>query len=203
MKKKRTIIASVVLLLVLVIGGLIAYFTDTETATNVFTIGDVDITLTEPHWDTTDGNSNNVPDSAEGRTPGQIITKDPTIENTGSNPAYVFAKVDIPCTTGENPDLELFTYTVNSGWYLMTNGTCTNGTATKVYAYGSDTAMTALAHGGTAVLFPSVTVNTAITGDESGLTGNKNLVVTGYAVQSDGLGATAPSAVWSAAGFNQ
>lgn len=205
MKKERTITAAVVLLLILVIGGAIAYFTDTENVTNVFTIGDVDITLTEPNWDDTDADSDGVPESAEGRTPGQTIPKDPTITNVGTNDAYIFAKVEAPCTIGENPDKELFTYTTNNGWYLMNDGSCSNGTVTDIYAYGTSSAMTAVSSGNDATLFNNVTVNTAITGDESGLTGNKNLVVTGYAVQADGLNiqnGDTPANVWSASGFS-
>lgn len=48
MKKKLTAIALVVALLaVAVIGGTLAYFTDTDNADNVFTTGKVDITLVE------------------------------------------------------------------------------------------------------------------------------------------------------------
>jgi len=209
MKKERTIIAAVILLLVFVIGGAVAYFTDTKSVTNVFTIGDVEIELTEPSWVTTDENHNNVPDAAESRTPGQTIAKDPTIDNVGTNDAYIFAKVEAPCTTDATPK-ELFTYTINSGWILKTDGSCTGDSAktvTRIYAYASGTAaegtMTTLKKSDPAiVLFNNVTVNTAITGDEEGLTGNKNIVVTGYAIQKDGINATTPNAVWTAASFS-
>ena len=79
MKKNKTYLAAVVLLLVFVVGGAIAYFTDTDTKTNVFTIGSVDIELVEPNWNTTDANSNNVPDAAEDLMPGQSVAKDPKI----------------------------------------------------------------------------------------------------------------------------
>ena len=62
MKRRKIIIASVVLLLVFVVGRTVAYFTDTESVTNTFTIGNVDITLTEPNWNDTDDNNNGVPD---------------------------------------------------------------------------------------------------------------------------------------------
>ena len=48
MNKKKGIAVAVVLLLILLIGGMLAYFTDTDTKDNVFTLGkDIDITLTE------------------------------------------------------------------------------------------------------------------------------------------------------------
>jgi len=223
MKKKKTIIAVIILLLVFLVGGAIAYFTDIESATNTFTIGDVDITLEEDGWVTADTNNNGVPDAAEGKMPGENITKDPTITNVGSNDAYVFAKVVSACTTDAAPKTpkEIFLYTthIKSGWYLMEEGTCTGGTITRTYAYGSSTAMTKLTKDSTAVLFDKVTVNPNITGDEAGLTEVINqgtaqeatqskkldVVVTGYAIQADGLGddVVKPSDVWAAAsGFN-
>ena len=146
MKKKKTITAAVILLLVFVVGGAIAYFTDTDTRTNTFTIGSVDITLTEDGWDAlADTNNNDIPDAAEDMMPGESVTKDPLINNVSTkNPAYVFAKVEVPCTTIVAPATtseELFTYTVNSGWTELSTAAvaCTSGgTATHVYYYGSN-----------------------------------------------------------------
>lgn len=206
MKKNKIIVASAIMLLVFIVGGALALFTDTETKTNTFTVGDVEISLDEPHWVTTDSDSNGVPDAAEGLMPGDSIAKDPVITNTGTNDAYVFAKVEIPCTS-DTPAEEIFTYTTNSGWYLMTDGACTSGTATKVYAYGTSSGMTSLpptsGSNSTATLFDNIALNSTINGSETGLSGNKNVVVTGYAVQTTGLGnATTPSDIWTAASFN-
>ena len=98
MKKKKTILAAVVLLLVFVVGGAIAYFTDTDFATNTFTIGNVDIDLVESTWEnldtaTVDKNDNDIPDAAEDMMPGETVDKDPVIKNLSTkNPAYVFSK---------------------------------------------------------------------------------------------------------------
>ena len=43
MKKKKTILAALVLALVVSIGGVIAYFSDTDSKTNTFTVGKVSI----------------------------------------------------------------------------------------------------------------------------------------------------------------
>ena len=49
MKKKiLTAALAVCMLATLVIGASLAYFTDTDSKTNTFTVGNVDITLTEP-----------------------------------------------------------------------------------------------------------------------------------------------------------
>ena len=200
MNKKKTIIAAIVLLLVAVVGGAIAYFTDTDTKTNTFTIGNVDITLSEEHWSTTDSNNNNIPDAAENIAPGVSVAKDPVITNVSATaPAYVYAKVEIPCTTDATPE-EIFTLnTIGSGWTLMNDGACNNGVATKVYNYGTASAMTALAAGSaTPAVFSSVSLNSSITGSENGLSGNKNVVVTGYGIQTNGLGNdVTPGTVWS------
>ena len=58
MKKKLTAVALVVCMLaIMLVGASLAYFTDTDEATNTFTMGKVDIDLTEPEWDkkTTNG----------------------------------------------------------------------------------------------------------------------------------------------------
>ena len=148
MKKKKTILAALVLLLVVAVGGAIAYFTDTDEKTNTFTIGNVDISLTEPNWDTTDSDSDGVPDASQDLMPGQSVVKDPTINNLSTkNSAYVFAKVVVPCTTETTPQ-EIFTYTVNTGWTELTSAAvaCTSGgTATHVYYYGTGGTLTALA----------------------------------------------------------
>ena len=211
MKKKKTILAALVLLLVVAVGGAIAYFTDTDTKTNTFTIGNVDISLTEDGWDAlADANDNDIPDVAEDMMPGESVTKDPTINNLSTkNPAYVFAKVEVPCTTIVAPATtseELFTYTTNAGWTELSGSAvaCTSGgTATHVYYYGTGGTLTALATAANAStptptsnpVFSSVTLRSTLKGNE-GLTGNKNIVVTGYGIQTEGLTSTAPADVW-------
>ena len=211
MKKKKTILAALVLLLVVAVGGAIAYFTDTDTKTNTFTIGNVDISLTEDGWNAlADANNNDIPDVAEDMMPGESVTKDPTINNLSTkNPAYVFAKVEVPCTTIVAPATtseELFTYTTNAGWTELSSAAvaCTSGgTATHVYYYGTGETLTALAKAANAStptptsnpVFSSVTLRSTLKGNE-GLTGNKNIVVTGYGIQTEGLTSTAPADVW-------
>lgn len=205
MKKKKIIIAAAVLLAVFLIGGVIAYFTDTDSATNTFTVGKVEIEVVETNWNALpDTDEDGIPDEAENMMPGESVTKDPKIHNKSTtNEAYVFAKIESPCTTGTTA-LELFDYTntpgVNSGWELMTNGTCTNGKITRIYSYSTSGTMTALAaNGNTPTLFNSLTLNTNVTGD---LPSETNVVITGYAIQKDGLTATSPSDVWTAGQFS-
>lgn len=211
MKKNKTFLAAIVLLLLFVVGGAVAYFTDTETKTNTFTIGSVDIDLIETGWDAlADTNNNDIPDAAEDMMPGESVTKDPVIRNLSTkNPAYVFAKVEVPCTTIVAPATtseELFTYTINAGWTELSTEAvaCTSGgTATHVYYYGTGGTLTTLAKAAdsssptptSSAVFSSVTLRSTLKGNE-GLTGNKNIVVTGYGIQTEGLASTTPADVW-------
>lgn len=89
MKKKIFSLCLVVALVATaVVGGTLAYFTDTtETATNTFKIGDVDITLDEPAWTLNDSHT---------LMPGKTFAKDPTITVAkDSQDCWVFMKVEV------------------------------------------------------------------------------------------------------------
>ena len=88
MKKKLLSLCLVLALALTAIGGTLAYFTDTtEVVKNEFTVGNVDIELTEPEW----------PDGFIGNLmPGVNIAKDPTITvGEKSQDCYVFLKMDL------------------------------------------------------------------------------------------------------------
>ena len=87
MKKKIFSLCLVVALVATaVIGGTLAYFTDTtESKVNEFTVGNVKIDLTEPKWE---GDATLMP--------GKSYAKDPTITvDEKSQDAYVFLKMDM------------------------------------------------------------------------------------------------------------
>lgn len=133
------------------VGATMAYFTDADTATNHFTVGKVDIDLTEDHWDpSADNDKDGIPDVQE-VTPKQEYAKDPTITNTGKNKAYVFAKVKVPykdnlVTANDNgtknnaQSVELFNYDVKSGWIEITNPDTADGEQnTSIHRVSGDT----------------------------------------------------------------
>ena len=96
MKKKSILMAAIAVMLVavLVVGGTLAYFTDTKSATNTFTVGDVKIKLDESNVNDPNGDrvtSNEYTDVF----PGIQYKKDPVVTNTGKNDAYVRAVVTI------------------------------------------------------------------------------------------------------------
>lgn len=181
------------------LAGLSAYFTDTKTATNTFTVGSVKQELTEDKWNPSEG---------ENVTPGKEVAKNPTIKNVGDNTQYAFMKVEVPAAevTTVNPDgtkaqtkekKELFTYDINDEWTELESAKSeTDTSVTHVYYYGKNNALTALKKGDSATLFNKVKfIN--IVEDNDTLTGNKNIVVNSYGVQSDNLTDKTPNAVWT------
>lgn len=195
MKKKNLIIASSTLAALAIAGGALAFFTDVETATNTFTVGDVEIKLTEPNWK---------PDENPPMTPGQEVDKDPTVTNDGTIPAYVFMEVKVPYANvsviGENgikadpTDTELFTYTLNSGWVEVGTPVLADGVATHVYAYAADNEMTEVATGESVTLFETIKFADVAEGDFEG--DNLDVVVKSLAIQTTNLDTTAPAGLW-------
>ena len=96
MKKKSILMAAIAVMLVavLVVGGTLAYFTDTKSATNTFTVGDVKIKLDESNVNDPDGDRV-TSNEYTGMLPGIQYKKDPVVTNTGKNGAYVRAVVTI------------------------------------------------------------------------------------------------------------
>lgn len=72
------------------IAGTLAYFTDTtDTKTNVFTVGDLDITLDEPNWDYDDSSFEIIP--------GNSVDKDPVVTvEANSVDSYLRVVVTMP-----------------------------------------------------------------------------------------------------------
>lgn len=201
MNKKKSIAVAVVLALILIIGGMLAYFTDTDTKTNVFTLGDnVDISLTET-WD---------PDDGLGLHPGAVVEKAPSIKNESTTtPAYVFAEVIVPCyaSTGTTADTQLFTFTANNGWTLINTPSVntTDKTITYIYAYGSSTEMTTLAANTTTstAVFNEVTLAPTLTAEQKATASTTpNIIVNAYGIQIDNLNVTSPSAIYALFGNN-
>ena len=126
MKKKITAIALVVCLVaVAIVGGSLAYFTDTDNETNTFTVGNVKIDLIEQQRN--DGSTALVPfeqnknlmpivGSAQGEqetvggvklpTAENYVDKIMTIKNTGASDAYVRIFVAVPTAlqNGQTPN---------------------------------------------------------------------------------------------------
>lgn len=224
MTKKKSIVIAIVLALVLLIGGMLAYFTDTDTATNVFTLGDnVEISLTETGWSNGGSGTNYTLNEANGIHPGANVAKNPTINNESlTTEAYVFAEVIVPCyaSTGTTVDTPLFALndstgtalgtTVgsagNTGWTLISVSSVdtTNKTIKYVYAWGTSSGMTALAAStaqaktSTAPVFSSVTLAPTLTAAQKATaSATPNIVVNAYGIQTDGLSVSTPTDIFA------
>jgi len=95
-KKRNAIMAvlAVVLVAALTIGGTLAYMTDSQSLTNVFTVGDLDVKFDEPNYPT-------VCDTDD-RVPGDSFPKDPTVKLTKGS-AYMRVKVEFLDTASNQP----------------------------------------------------------------------------------------------------
>lgn len=147
MKKKILVLCLVVALAVTaVVGGTLAYFTDTDNETNTFTAGGVKIDLIEQERDGHGGLQNFTQDqvlmpivgSAQGEKDGQgqpvaenYIDKMVTIKNTGKSGAYVRAYFAIPSALDDGYE------TFNAGANILhfnfgnANGVSTEGNQWK------------------------------------------------------------------------
>lgn len=107
MKKKITALClCVALLAIAVVGASLAFFTDTKSEKNTFTVGNVQIKLDETDITKTDGSRTEKGNDYGSMYPGRSVTKDPIVHNVGANSAYIRAKVTL--TGGINLLPQLF-----------------------------------------------------------------------------------------------
>lgn len=176
MKKKVCLsVAAIALVLCCAIGGTLAWLSaKTDTVVNTFTVGDININLSET---TTDYKM----------VPGNTIDKDPTVTvKADSEACWLFVKVE----KSDNFD-DFMTYETENGWTALTG-------ETGVYYR---TVGTAAADRGFAVLKDNkVTVKDGVTKQMlNALTADTypTLTFTAYAVQQDNI--TDVSTAWAAA----
>lgn len=186
MKKKVTAIAlAVCILAVAVIGATMAYFTDTDSKTNTFTFGKVDIDLTEE----------SIEDKEEGVKAGTVGT-DGGITYPGVLPGLVYSKV--PTVTVKNDSLDawvIITATVPTvyDWDGLFNDSIDTANFTKdkkivgentVYYFYANAAVTA---GSSVTPFTEVKINPALTQDDVKNLPTFNVVVNAYGIQKEGF----------------
>ena len=202
MKKKILVMCLVVALAVTaVVGGTLAYFTDTKSAENTFTMGDVKIVLDEtnvadPEGDRVTSNEYNV-------YPGAVVTKDPIVHNTGKNGAYIRATVNVSNwmnlvgayypdfketfpNDGYKAALNLLVGTLGDGWSVV------GVEAGDVFTIGQFDAKFILKYDGvlaagadTTAMFQTVTIPAGI--DNANADSFDNVKVVAQAIQADGF----------------
>ena len=183
MKKKVTAIAlAVCILAVAVIGATMAYFTDTDSKTNTFTFGKVDIDLTEKRIDDkekgvkagTVGTDGGI--TYPGVLPGLVYSKVPTVTvKQDSLPAYVVITATVPTIY----DWEgLFNYKIDSAFDWDSKPV---GANTVYYFYAKDPVQP----GKSVTPFTEVKINPALT--QNDVAKKFDMVINAYAIQKDGF----------------
>lgn len=203
-KNRKKLIAgalSICLIGALAIGGTMAYLTDSEKVTNTFSVGDLDITLTEPKWN----------DEEDGKdlVPGDTEEKDPTITAV-EHDSYMRVIMEIQDKAGnaitdkERLDLIMQTIryadpalaedasfaladitalpTVNPAFTLVAGKSSSDATPTGVYYYNYNHV---LEEGANATLFTNVVIPTDWNQTELKKLGEYQIVISAQAIQVD------------------
>lgn len=181
MKKKVTAIAlAVCILAVAVIGATMAYFTDTDSKTNTFTFGGVDIELTEKSEKDEQNKIHAGTEKDGGFTydtvlPGLVYSKVPTV-TVKEGPAWVVVTVTVP-TIYDHPDF--FNETANERDFAKEKKVV--GENTVYYFYAKNP----VNPNGSVTPFTEVKINPALT--QNDVAKKFDMVINAYAIQKDGF----------------
>lgn len=176
MKKSVIIILTLSVVLLLVAGGTIAWFTAQDSVTNTFTIGNIAISLAEPEWS----------EDINKIYPGAEIPKDPTVTvKANSEDCYVYVMIDnkLNATLPNAVALE-----IGPDWTLL----ATHGSKT-VYRYvGNVTIPSPVSQSSIDQTLPSIFTqvevdDVIVTEDNIGLLDGKTIQIKAFAHQSDAI----------------
>lgn len=182
MKKKVTAIAlAVCILAVAVIGATMAYFTDTDSKTNTFTFGKVDIDLTEDSTDANGAVKGNISTGGgityPGVLPGLVYSKVPTVTvKRDSLDAWVIITATVPTVYDWDG---LFNDSIDTANFTKDRKTV--GANTVYYFYAKNP----VGPNGSVTPFTEVKINPALTQD--GVSKAFNVIVNAYAIQTEGF----------------
>lgn len=194
MKKKLvTLCAALALCATAIIGGTLAYFTDTKTAENTFVVGKVAITLDEAkvnemgeaqQGDRVTGNEYKL-------IPGHTYKKDPTIHVANdSEKSYLFVKVVNGIEALEAAGEGTIAKQMEAkGWKPLAN------VANVYYFGGIDGKPAVVSANDNKVIFENFTIN----GELTELNNVSPITITAYAVQADGFADKTAAEIWTAA----
>lgn len=177
------------------IAGTLAYFTDVDATTNVFTAGDLNMDLVEDNW--VEKNANILP--------GVTIPKDPKIVNgqddgkpAQSTDAFVQLKLTLPTKLYEMSDLASSAFTgvqfgINDGWQRVNTATDGDNTILTYYYGTAESYWKVAANEPTTTLFDEIYFNETLNNDamkviqDCLVDGKLNINVEALAIQSTGL----------------
>lgn len=141
-KKKLLALALAVCLIAIVSFTTLAYFTDSDSVTNTFTVGSIEIETVEEFTQ----NSQLIPvgSNATPEDDPNFVKKVVSVKNTGKNDAYVRTFVAVPAAL-DNGLLHIHdTGAAANGWVKVAVGTTTIGTTSyNVYRYTQQNVVTA------------------------------------------------------------
>ena len=199
-----------VLLVAASILGTMAYLTDNAKVENSFTLGKVEITLTEAKVDKKGKAINNEPRVSKNTyklVPGLTYDKDPTIYvKENSEDSYLFVMVADGIKTLENEGNTVEDQMVGSGnWKLVEE---TNNGNVYVYTGGEKDPKLVTANDGKdgIKVFEHFTVRNTATKQDLDNNKNSKIIITAYAVQAngwDGTGTDKAAYIWNNAGFTK
>ena len=182
MKKKSFIMAlALVLVFAVAVGGVVAWLTDkTAEVKNTFTVGDINITLTETDTDAKGEKNYDI-------VPGDKESKDPIVTVMGgSEDCYLFVKFDVAKNTVG--DKTIVKYEMVDGWQLVDGETnvyykvVTSSTADQKFNILKDFA--GVDTNGSVLINPELTKTDIAAIKEAGA---PTLTFTAYAVQKDNI----------------
>ena len=192
-----------VLLVVASVLGTMAYLTSSDTVTNTFTVGKVQIKLDEAIIDSETGKAKTGTDA--GRTdkeqsyklvPGRVVDKDPTITVIAdSEESYIRMLLTV---TYDNDADEVLAKADYQSWFDFdtTNWSAgniiktikTDKTTTRVYEFRyNGTFAKATADTKVASLFTAITVPGTLTNEDIGKLENLKIVAEAHAIQAEGF----------------
>ena len=192
-----------VLLVVASVMGTMAYLTSSDTVTNTFTVGKVEIKLDET--DVTNPTGPRVQANSYRLLPGLTYIKDPTVTvKAGSEPSYVkmtvtftkAAELDAIFALNGGADMtSIFNGYDSTNWIDKGNTEDTvKNTRTYEFWY-KDTVAAPTADVVLDALFDSITVPGTITKDQLATIEGMTITVNAYAIQADGF--TGAADAWS------
>lgn len=218
MSKKSLLVLAMTLSMVaiLAIGGTLAYFTDTESATNTFTVGNVKIKLVEKNEDGSDFTQKQV--LMPGSKTENNIAKIVSVNNVGDNAAYMWIEVWVPSALDDGDDNSPQAPGLGNSLHFNYNSTAgvvetkstflgskeIDGVYYNGYVHYDKNQEGIAKDGSTIALLDQVYMDSKITqctdtehehGNKTGLilvdgtcyTGNWNLVINAIGIQSEGI----------------
>lgn len=133
-KKVLTLTLVIALLAIAVVGGSLAWFTAEDEATNVFTVGSVEIKQNETNADGSEFTQDQpllpIVNSTDPAADENYIPKIVTVTNTGENPAYVRTHIAVPTALVGYLHLD----TKEENW-TYEGETAVSGAAVTVFTY--------------------------------------------------------------------